>query len=167
MVRLDALLDSWITIRADAAQAVEDFAGEDLDYRPTPELMSFRDIARHILEAGKAISGLLIDGETTMTGPEFREKIKKYYPVLPAEMTAADLAAGLRAATEEDCARLGAQSPEFYATLITRFDGLQVTRLEMLQWLKEHELTHRAQLFLYMRLKGLVPPTTRRRMAKK
>jgi uncharacterized damage-inducible protein DinB len=36
----------------------------------------------------------------------------------------------------------------------------------MLQMLKEHELTHRAQLFLYIRMKGMVPATTRRRMAK-
>jgi len=46
-------------------------------------------------------------------------------------------------------------------------DGQRVTRLEMLQFVKEHELSHRAQLFLYLRLKGLVPPTTRRRMAQK
>jgi uncharacterized damage-inducible protein DinB len=45
-------------------------------------------------------------------------------------------------------------------------DGQKVTRLEMLQMLKEHELMHRAHLFLYMRMKGLVPATTRRRMAK-
>jgi hypothetical protein len=32
--------------------------------------------------------------------------------------------------------------------------------------LKEHELTHRAYLFLCLRMKGLVPATTRRRMAK-
>jgi uncharacterized damage-inducible protein DinB len=36
----------------------------------------------------------------------------------------------------------------------------------MLQFIKEHELTHRAQLFMYLRLKGIVPPTTRRRLAK-
>jgi uncharacterized damage-inducible protein DinB len=36
----------------------------------------------------------------------------------------------------------------------------------MLQFVKEHELTHRAQLFLYMRMKGIVPATTRRRLAK-
>ena len=32
--------------------------------------------------------------------------------------------------------------------------------------LKEHELTHRQQLFMYLRLNGVVPPTTRRRQAK-
>jgi len=48
---------------------------------------------------------------------------------------------------------------------ITRFDGLRLTRLEMLQFLKEHELTHRSQLFMLMRIKGMVPPTTKRRLA--
>jgi uncharacterized damage-inducible protein DinB len=35
----------------------------------------------------------------------------------------------------------------------------------MLQYMKEHELTHRSQLFLYLRMKGGVPATTRRRLA--
>jgi hypothetical protein len=30
--------------------------------------------------------------------------------------------------------------------MIARFDGQQVTRLEMVQTIKEHELTHRSQL---------------------
>ena len=53
----------------------------------------------------------------------------------------------------------------FMRGIITRVDGARVTRLEMLQFVKEHELTHRAQLFLYMRMKGIVPATTRRRLA--
>jgi uncharacterized damage-inducible protein DinB len=36
----------------------------------------------------------------------------------------------------------------------------------MVQFMKEHELTHRSQLFLYLRLKGIVPATTRRRLAR-
>ena len=44
--------------------------------------------------------------------------------------------------------------------------GQKVTPLELLQGVKEHELTHRQQLFVYLRLKGIVPPTTGRRQAK-
>jgi uncharacterized damage-inducible protein DinB len=50
--------------------------------------------------------------------------------------------------------------------VITRFDGQRVTRLETLQFTKEHELTHRSQMFLYLRMKNIVPATTRRRTAK-
>ena len=46
-------------------------------------------------------------------------------------------------------------------------DGQRVTRLEMFQFIKEHEVAHRAQLFLYLRLKGIVPATTRRRRPNK
>ena len=55
---------------------------------------------------------------------------------------------------------------DFFSGMITRFDGQRVTRLEMLQFIKEHELTHRSQMFMYLRLKGIVPATTRRRQAK-
>jgi len=72
----------------------------------------------------------------------------------------------LRTSLEQRATELAARTPEFYQQEITRFDGQKVTRLEMLQMIKEHELTHRAQLFMYLRMKGMVPPTTRRRIAK-
>jgi uncharacterized damage-inducible protein DinB len=50
--------------------------------------------------------------------------------------------------------------------MVTRVDGVRVTRLEFVQWIKEHELTHRQQLFMYLRLKGITPATTRRRLAR-
>lgn len=67
---------------------------------------------------------------------------------------------------EQRVAQLAAQPAAFFAQEITRFDGQRVTRLEMLQGVKEHELTHRSQLFMYLRMKGVVPATTRRRIAK-
>jgi uncharacterized damage-inducible protein DinB len=167
MVRLNAVLDSWKSIRADAVQALEEFPETEMDFRPTPELMSVRELARHILDAGSGLTGMLLDGVENMATPDFREKIKQYASGLPSDCTPAQLAEALRVSIDDRVAKLAAASPEFYAQIITRFDGQQVTRLEMLQMVKEHELTHRAQLFLCLRLKGIVPPTTRRRMAKK
>ena len=100
-----------------------------------------------------------------LTGPEFREKLKKHFSTLTDQADAAALAAELRAAVEAKAAELAKQSPEWYAQIVTRVDGAKVTRQEMLQFVKEHELTHRAQLFMYLRLKGIVPVTTRRRLA--
>jgi uncharacterized damage-inducible protein DinB len=167
MVRIEAVLDSWKTIRSDTAQAVEEFPAEAMDFRPVPDLMSFRENAMHILNAGNGLAGLLLDGVDNMAIPEFREMLKKHASPIGGEASPVELAAELRRAIEELNGKLAAQSPEFYAGMITRSDGQKVTRLEMLQMVKEHELTHRSQLFLFQRLKGLVPPTTRRRMAKK
>lgn len=166
MVRLETILDSWKSIREDTAQAVEDFSAHDLGYKPAPDLMSFGETARHILEASHALTGMLLDGVDNMATPQFRETIKKYAGELPKTDNAGALARELRGQIGARAAKLAAQPADFYAGEITRFDGQRVTRMEMLQMVKEHELTHRAQLFLCLRLKGIVPPTTRRRQAK-
>jgi uncharacterized damage-inducible protein DinB len=167
MVRVETVLDSWKTVRQDTAQAVEDFPEKELDFRPTPELMTFGEIARHILDASHALTGLLLDGVDDFAVPGFREMLKKQLPPLPEKPEAAMLASELRKSMEERSTQLAQQPEGFYSQIITRFDGQRVTRLEMLQFIKEHELTHRAQLFIYLRLKGVVPAPTRRRQAKK
>jgi len=166
MVRVEHVLDSWKTIRQDTAGAVEEFPASEFDFRPTPELATFREIARHILDAGDGLTGVLMAGETDFSNPEFRPKMKAHLRDLPADASGADLAAALRQSIVERAAQLAAQPAEFFALIVKRFDGVEVTRLEMIQQIKEHELTHRQQLFMYLRLKGLVPATTRRRLAK-
>ena len=165
MIRLESVLESWKTVRQDTAQAVLDFPAGELDFKPAPDLMSFREIARHILDAGNGLTGLLLDGETDFTAAGFRDRMKAHFSTLPAGADAAALAAELNASVERRTADLAQQTPEFFARIITRFDGQQVTRLELVQMVKEHELTHRSQLFVYQRLKGIVPVTTRRRKA--
>lgn len=166
MVRLETVLDSWKSVRQDTAQAVEDFPAGEMDFRPTPELMTFRELGRHILDAGSALTGMLLDGEENFQRPDIRERFPRYFPPLPADAGAAALAAELRSSVEQACQRLAAQPAEFWPYIITRFDGQRVTRLELVQFVKEHELTHRSQMFMYLRLKGVVPPTTRRRQAR-
>jgi len=166
MVRVEHVLDSWKTIRQDTIAAVEEFPAADYDFRPTPDVATFREIARHILDASHGLTGMLLAGDDDFSMPEFRSRLKQHMTGLPAGAGAPELAAALRASIEERTAALAAQPPGFYAQIITRVDGQKVTRLEMLQFIKEHELTHRAQLFMDLRLKGIVPATTRRRLAK-
>jgi uncharacterized damage-inducible protein DinB len=166
MVRVDAVLDSWKTVREDTAAAVEEFPASDFDFKPVSDVMTFRELATHILQAGHGLTGLLLDGVENLAVPEFRSMLTTYFKQLPPHDTPAGLASALRSAAELRCAELARQTSDFYAGMITRFDGQRVTRLEMLQMVKEHELTHRSQMFMYLRLKGLVPATTRRRQSK-
>ena len=166
MVRPQYVIDSWKAVRMDAATAVEDFPEDDFEFRPCPDAMTFREAARHILDAGDVLSGLLLAGEENFAAPEVRPKMKTHTRALPADVSPKTLANALRESVEQRAAQFAGQSSEFFAGIITRFDGQQLTRLEMLQFIKEHELTHRAHLFLCLRMKGMVPATTRRRMAK-
>jgi uncharacterized damage-inducible protein DinB len=166
MVRTQTVIDSWKTVREDTALAVEDFPATELDFKATPDMMTFGELARHILDAGHALTGLLLDGVDNFATPQFREMLGKYKPFLPEPPDSATLASELRKSLDTRSAELSAKDDDFYAGIITRFDGQKVTRLEMLQFVKEHELTHRSQMFTYLRLKGVVPATTRRRLAK-
>lgn len=165
MVRPNAVLDSWKTVRQDTAQAVDDFSAHNLDYKPCDGVGTFGEFARHILDAGHVLTGALLDEVDSMATPEFRQSMSKYVAELPKTDGPGALARELRAEIETRVAQFHAKPASFWEGEITRFDGTRVTRLEMLQFAKEHELTHRQQLFMYLRLNGLVPPTTRRRMA--
>src|SRR5579863_7529135 len=109
---------------------------------------------------------MLLDGVENLATPQFRENMLTKAAELPETPDAASLAAALRDSLDRRTAQLAAQPAEFFEHMITRFDGMRVTRLETVQMAKEHELTHRSQLFLYLRMKGIVPSTTRRRIAK-
>jgi uncharacterized damage-inducible protein DinB len=166
MVRVEHVLDMWKAVRQDTIAAVEEFPAGEFGFRPTPDVMTFGEIARHILDAGYGLTGMLLDGEKSFATPDFRAKLTQHLPGVPADAGQAQLAAALRDSLDRQVAELASRPADFFGHIITRMDGQKVTRLEMLQMVKEHELTHRAQLFLYMRMKGIVPATTRRRMAK-
>jgi uncharacterized damage-inducible protein DinB len=166
MVRVEHVLDSWKAVRQDTAAAVEDFPEVDFDFRPAPDVMTFREAAHHILDAGDGLTGLLLAGEDNFATPEFRDRMKSHMRGLPANASASALAAALRESVENRTAAFAAQPAGYFEHMITRFDGVKVTRLEMLQTIKEHEITHRAHMFLCLRMKGIVPATTRRRNAK-
>lgn len=165
MVRTQNVLDSWKAIRKDTIEAVRDFPGAAWDEHPIPGLMTFRETARHILDAGQALTGVLLDGVEDMATPEFRKSLGKYTLPVAADAQPEALAGALETALDARIVELSAKDADFFSHEITRFDGQRVTRLEMLQFVKEHELTHRSQLFCMLRVKGIVPSTTRRRMA--
>jgi uncharacterized damage-inducible protein DinB len=166
MVRVEYVLESWRSVRLDTIAAVEDFPAAEFAYRPAPDVMTFGETARHILGAGHGLMGLMLSGEDNFATPDFREKMMRHAWTLPENAGQAEIARALRDSIDERTAQLAARPPEFFAHIMTRMDGQRVTRLEMLLMVKEHEMTHRAQLFLCLRIKGIVPATTRRRMAK-
>ena len=165
-MRAEHVIDSWKNIRQDTSAAVEEFPAGEFDYRPVADLQTFGEIARHILVITHALTGMLLEGDTDFTGSDIRARIASHVAQIPATLEPAELVRRLGESADERAAELTAQTPEFWAGMVKRVDGAMVTRLEMLQWIKEHELTHRQQLFTYLRMKGIVPATTRRRLAR-
>ncbi len=167
MVRVEHVIDSWKNVRQDTIAAVEDFPASEFGFSPAADLQTFGQIGRHILVSTHGLTGMLLAGDTDFTDPDIRRaRIATYTADIPEALEPAELSRRLRESLNERAAPLAAQRQEFWAGMIKRVDGVIVTRLEMLQWVKEHELTHRQQLFTYLRMKGIVPATTRRRLAR-
>jgi uncharacterized damage-inducible protein DinB len=166
MIRTEHVLDSWRSIREDTIAAVQDFPADQFDFRATPEMQTFGEIARHILQSSEGMTGMVLAGENDFTVPDFRQRLMRHIGELAPDASPAELAAALRESLDRRLRELAGKPADFLAQEITRFDGVKLTRLEMVQFTKEHELTHRAQLFLCLRLKGIVPSTTRRRLAR-
>lgn len=161
---MQAVLDSWLSIRTDTAQAWLDMPAEDSGFRPADGLMSYRELAVHIANSSRGIARMLMAGELDFSAPGFRPRMHAHHLDLSGDGREA-LSDHLHQLLKEDTLELARLDSDFYSRMMTRFDGTPVTRLEMLQYAKEHEITHRAQMFMYLRLKGIVPPTTRRRLA--
>jgi uncharacterized damage-inducible protein DinB len=166
MVRVEYVIESWKGIRQDTGTAVAEFPAGEFDYRPAAGLQTFGEIARHILVSTHALTGLLLAGETDFTVPDFRARVASQVAHIPEKLEPAELVRRLGESANERAAQLSGRTAEFWAGMVKRMDGAMVTRLEMLQTIKEHELTHRQQLFTYLRMKGIVPATTRRRLAR-
>ncbi len=116
MIRVEAFFDTWKTIRQDTAQAVEDFPPAEFDFKPVPELMSFREIARHILDAGHALTGVLNDGFEDLAS--CRQLFKDYAVPLAADAEPAALAAALRDSLALRTSQTLQKPPEFFSGLI-------------------------------------------------
>src|SRR5258706_13030492 len=115
MVRTETVLDSWKAVRRDTAQAVEDFPASDFDFKATPDLMTFGELARHVLDASHALSGMLIDGVDNLATPQFREMVGKYRRQLPEQLDAPTLASELRKSIETQTAILSAKGEDFFS----------------------------------------------------
>src|SRR5438046_7593987 len=76
MVRAEQVIDSWKGIRQDTIIAVEEFPAGEFGFRPAPGVMTFGELARHILDAGDGLTGMLLAGEENLATPDFREKLK-------------------------------------------------------------------------------------------
>ena len=159
------MADSWRTVRKNTIQVAEDIPEEKYAFRAAPDTMSVGDMLAHLAATPHwAIQCHFVEKKTSVAMDDFgkwmgeigatAKTLTTKTAIIEALKTNGDaVAAGLEAMTD---AQLGEKV------------GLPMgdkTRFEMLLGLKEHEMHHRAQLFLIERMVGIVPHLTRARQA--
>ena len=164
-MQTETLLDLWRKLRQESVLALEEFPGEALDEELIPGFMNFRTLHRHILDSTHVLTGLLLDGATEFNKPEVRAQFPKHLPVIEENAGAQAIAEALSARMEERISQLAVQPAEFWDREVVHFTGARMSAFEMMLMIQRHESEHRAQAALLSRMKGIVPATTRRRLA--
>jgi uncharacterized damage-inducible protein DinB len=126
--------------------AAEQMPEADYGYRPTPEIRTFAQLIGHVAGAQNMFCSMAL-GEQEPGGRNLEELTDK-----------AALVEALRASTAL-CTRAYAQSDQSAMQTVQMF-GQERTRLAALITNAAHNFEHYGNIVTYMRLKGMVPPSS-------
>ena len=154
MTLLEEVLEAWNYTRAGVISEIENLPDQQFTERPAGLQRSALEIANHIIESGR-----LMSGELSRTDADF---LRKPYPELLSEHTqTGDVADSKTAAVEAlrrshsaGAAEIAAAGEVHMLQLVRQFNGVPATRLAWMHHGIAHEEYHRGQLAMYARLFG-------------
>jgi len=159
------MADSWRTVRKNTIQVAEDIPEEKYAFRAAPDTMSVAEILAHLAATPHwAIQCHFVEKKTSVAMEDFGKWMGEIGVTSKTLTTKAAIIDALKANGDAVATGLEAMTDAQLGEKV----GLPMgdkTRFEMLLGLKEHEMHHRAQLFLIERMVGIVPHLTRARQA--
>ena len=144
---LAPFIKTWNRIHKQSVNLLRVAPGDKFDWRPCETAMTLGELMNHLWTAEVGLA------EAAVTGHMPKER--------PAQKTSPEeLIAAFDASHEEMVARVAALTPEQLGEQIQPFEKHgPMPREALLQVLHEHEIHHRGQLYVYLRMLGApVPP---------
>jgi uncharacterized damage-inducible protein DinB len=137
-------------VKGYVTKAVAQVPEEHFAFKPTPEVRSLGELFGHIADANFGICGMASGQKPPMSGIEKSKKTK-------AELTEAVTA------SFAFCDKAFASMTEAQANEVVKFflPGTH-TRLGVLAFNAAHDFEHYGNIVTYMRMKGMVPPSSAR-----
>jgi uncharacterized damage-inducible protein DinB len=129
--------------------AAEKMAAEDYDYAPTTGVRTFGQLVGHVADAQYLFCSAAMGEDHPAPGAE------------KSKHTKADLVAALKEGMAY-CDKAYAATTEANVAQIVKFFGGERTRLNVLSFNTTHNYEHYGNMVTYMRMKGVVPPTSER-----
>jgi uncharacterized damage-inducible protein DinB len=138
----------WNQIKGNIAKSAEKMPEEQYSFKPSPDVRSYGQLLGHIADANYMICGAA-KGEQKSMGIE-KSKTSK-----------ADLIAALADSAAYCDTVFDALTDASGAEMVKMF-GRERTRMGALQMNVAHDFEHYGNLVTYMRMKGVVPPSSER-----
>jgi len=131
-------------------RAAEKMPEENYAFKPTPEVRSFGQIVGHVADAQYLFCSAATGDKNPSPGIE------------KSKTTKADLVKALNDAFAY-CDKAYDGMTDAHAAEMVKFFGRDQARLAILAFNSAHNMEHYGNLVTYMRIKGLVPPSSEQR----
>lgn len=159
------MAESWRTVRKNTIQVAEDIPEDKYSFRAAPETMSVAEMLAHLAASPHwAVQCHFVEKKGAVSMDDFGKWMGEIGTAAAALTTKAAIVDTLKTKGEAMAKDLEAMTDAQLGEKVGLPMGTK-TRFEMLLGVKEHEMHHRAQLFLIERLLGIVPHLTRARQA--
>lgn len=157
------MAEAFRTVRKNTLQVAQDIPEEKYAYRAAPDTMSVGENLAHLATATSWANAChFVEKKSTVAMEDFGRWMGAAGAASKALTTKTQIVDALKADGEAFAKCLEGMSDEQLGERVTLPNG-EKTRFEMLLGVKEHEMHHRAQLFLIERMVGIVPHLTRAR----
>ena len=157
------IAESFRTVRRNTIQVAEDIPEEKYSYRAAPDTMSVGEILSHLATTPHwAQQCFFNEKKTNVVMDDFVRWMGEAGGKSKALTSKAAIVAALKQDGDAFASQVEGMSEAQLAQAITAPNATKST-FEMLLGIKEHEMHHRAQLFLIERMVGIVPHLTRAR----
>jgi uncharacterized damage-inducible protein DinB len=133
--------------RSNVVRAAEKMPEENYSFKPSPDVRSFGQIIGHIADAQYQFCSVAL-GETNPAPGIEKSKTSK-----------ADLVKALNDALTY-CDKAYSAMTDAHAADMVKFFGRDQPKLAILAFNSAHNMEHYGNLVTYMRIKGLVPPSS-------
>ncbi|HET9531310.1 MAG TPA: DinB family protein [Blastocatellia bacterium] len=145
-MQIQSFVSSWNRIHKQTARVIAAAPPDKLEWRPAEGMFTLRELITHIPEAELSLARTALAGSMQKAELDFSnssvEEIVKTFDTNHEQLA-------------EEVSRL---TPEQVDEEIEAF-GRKMPRRVLLHVLTEHEIHHRGQLFTYLRLAGVKPPS--------
>ena len=137
-------------VKNNVIKAAEKMPEENYAFKPTPEVRSFGQLVGHVADAQYTFCSAALGEKNPAPGVE------------KSKTTKADLAQALSAAFAY-CDKAYDGMTDAHAAEIIKFFGREQAKLTVLSFNNAHNDEHYGNMVTYMRMKGLVPPSSENR----
>ncbi|PYT29910.1 MAG: DinB family protein [Acidobacteria bacterium] len=134
-------------VKNNVVKAAEKMPEENYAFKPTPEVRSFGQLVGHVADAQYMFCSATLGEKSPALGIE------------KSKTTKADLVQALNAAFAY-CDKAYEGMTDAHAAEMVKFFGREQAKLTVLSFNNAHNDEHYGNMVTYMRMKGLVPPSS-------